>query len=114
MIAEIIWPIIVARAAPCIPICGTNIASNTTLRTAPDRLQNIAILGLPSALIIWPPPVINITNGKPMARILTYSTANGMIVSVAPNRVRIGSKNTSVTINNNVPTDTNPLKPLPI
>ena len=72
-IAEVICPIIVAYAAPAIPILNPNIktASKITFMTAPRMLQIIATLGLPSARIRCPPPTDKIKNGKPNDVILT-------------------------------------------
>ena len=66
-------PIIVASAAPAIPISNpkTKRASKMVLITAPTILQTIEKLGLPSARIKCPPPLANISIGNPMEVMLT-------------------------------------------
>lgn len=88
----------VAIAAPFIPKSRprTSTASSMVLTTAPVILHIMVILGLPSARIICPPPVVSIRNGKPKAVYFTYSLAYGMTASVAPKRFSSGVRNTSV------------------
>ena len=59
----------VARAAPAMPIPKpmTNSASSPVLMTAPEREQIMVILGLPSARIRCPPPVVSTRKGNPSA-----------------------------------------------
>ena len=63
----------VAIAAPFMPHSKptTNTASRMVFIIAPVSEHIIVILGLPSALIRWPPPVVSTRNGKPNAVMLT-------------------------------------------
>lgn len=67
MIPDTIWPMMVARAAPAIPIWKVKInrGSNMVLRMAPVSVQSMENLGLPSARIRLEPPVVRIRKGKP-------------------------------------------------
>ena len=62
-----IWLIDVAIAAPFTPQCNTNIniGSNIIFSTAPETIDIIEYLGLPSALIIEFNVIPIIMNGNP-------------------------------------------------
>ena len=102
---EINCPITVAKAAPLIPILreNTKTLSKTVLITAPVKLQNIVIFGLPSARIRCPPPVDKIRNGNPNAVILVYSTAYPSTFSGEPKKTNSGRRKISVIIANTTP-----------
>ena len=106
MIAEMIWPITVAAAAPYMPQWNprTNTASNTMLMTAPEMFTNIAIFGLPSARIKCPLPIVRIKKGKPIAVTRTYCRASGRTSAGEPNPTSRGFKNNSVMAKRRMPT----------
>ena len=72
-----ICPIIVAAAAPAMPISNPKIriGSRMQFKTAPESVENIAYFGLPSARINWLAPVPKMAKGKLRARIRVYSMA---------------------------------------
>ena len=74
---DIICPVIVARAAPVIPILNTKIkrGSSTVFITAPASIECMEYFGLPSASISLLIAVFAIRKGKPKAVILVYCAA---------------------------------------
>ena len=99
MANDMICPVMVAKAAPRIPISNPNISigSSMVLMMAPVSMDIIEYLGLPSAMMSLLIPVFAIRNGKPIAVILVYSCANGRTLSVAPNALSIGVRKMLVT-----------------
>ena len=81
---------------------------------APDKLQIIVYLGLPSALIKCPPPTENIKNGKPIAVILVYIFAYSNILSGEPKNFNIGVKNICDIMHKIVPRPNNNVDELPM
>ena len=71
---DMICPVIVAIAAPAIPISNTKIrmGSRIVLTMAPTSMDVMEYLGLPSASISLLMPVFAIRNGKPIDVILVY------------------------------------------
>ena len=67
MMPDTIWPMMVARAAPAIPIPKPkmNRGSRIVLRMAPVKVQIMENRGLPSARIRLEPPVVRIKKGNP-------------------------------------------------
>ena len=67
MMPDMICPMMVASAAPAIPMWKPKInnGSSMVLRTAPVRVHIMEKRGLPSARIRLEPPVVRIRNGNP-------------------------------------------------
>ena len=67
MSPDTICPIMVASAAPAIPIWKPKMkrGSNIVLMTAPARVHTMEYLGLPSARTRLEPPVARIRKGNP-------------------------------------------------
>ena len=67
IIPETTCPIMVAHAAPAIPISKVKInnGSKIVLIIAPANVQIMEYFGLPSALIRLLPPVVTIRKGNP-------------------------------------------------
>ena len=64
---EMIWPMIVASAAPAMPMWKVkmNSGSRIVFKTAPVSVHSMEKRGLPSARIRLDPPVVRIRKGKP-------------------------------------------------
>ena len=102
---ETICPMIVASAAPLIPICipKIKIGSRIVFTIAPTSIDVIEYRGLPSARISLLIPVFAIRNGKPIAVIRVYSCAYGSTSDVAPKNFSIGVRKIVVTAKSAIP-----------
>ena len=79
---------IVAIAAPCIPISSVKIkiGSSTIFSPAPIIILRIIYCGLPSARIIAVSAILHMENGSPNNRIPIYRAASSAMAGEAPNR----------------------------